>query len=175
MGMNDLFIKSYKKLEQELITLSENIYFCDAHIDVYSHKIVELTLSCGAEIEAISKEVYCRENLANTKDREQLKFDFDCFKWFIENWKLDLKEIRIAYGGFNFTNQKSCIYPLSGAALSRKDVNCAPWKIAYMAAKHNRVNEFSECTLYRFIEAMATLYLLNLVFAEDIILTPIKG
>jgi len=44
------------------------------------------------------------------------------------------------------------------------------WKIAYMAAKHNRIDEFSECTLFRLLEAMAALYLLNIVFAEDIIL-----
>jgi hypothetical protein len=39
-----------------------------------------------------------------------------------------------------------------------------------MAAKHNRINEFAECTLFRLLEAMAALYLLNIIFAEDIVL-----
>ena len=39
-----------------------------------------------------------------------------------------------------------------------------------MAAKHNRIHDFKECTLFRLIEAAAALYLLNLVFVEDVVL-----
>ena len=170
MKLNDFFIKSYKRLEAELMVLSECVHFCDAHTEIYSHRIVELTLNCGAEIEAIAKELYCRENLDNSKSREQLKFDFDCCKWFIDSWELNLKEIKIASGSFSFSDHIRTLYPLSGAELPRNEANCAPWKIAYMAAKHNRINEFSECTLFRLLEAMAALYLLNIVFAEDIVL-----
>jgi hypothetical protein len=125
--LNDFFTKSYKRLEAELIALSDNIHFCDAHADVYSHKIVELTLNCGAEIEAIAKELYCRENQKNTKSREQLAFDFDCCKWFVDTWKLNLKSIEIAPESFGFSDEKRVIYPISGVELRRNNVNCASW------------------------------------------------
>jgi len=101
---------------------------------------------------------------------QTLNFDFDCVKWFNDTWQLSHQKIVINSGSFDFSEQKRTLFPLNGVDLSRKDVKCAPWKIAYMAAKHNRINEFSECTLFRLLEAMAALYLLNIVFTGEIVL-----
>ena len=169
MKYSNFFSTAYKRLEVELLDLSYSIHFCDAHTKVYSHKTVELILRCGAEIDVISKELFCRENLENLVSRENLKFDFDCCKWFNETWNLHEKVICLSLD-FDFSDSIREIAPLRGVELNRKSNDCSEWKKAYMASKHNRINDFKECTLYRLIEAMSALYLLNLVYAEDIIL-----
>lgn len=56
--MTNLYWPIYKKIEKEIVELSNHIHFDDNQLSVYSVKIVELLIRCVVEIEAISKDLY---------------------------------------------------------------------------------------------------------------------
>lgn len=167
---SNLYESVYKNLEKDVLDLLENIYLCDDHLKVYSMKIAELILRCGSEIEAICKEIYC-DNVTEG-NREELRFDFDCLKWLFTNWKLDEKIVEIALYSPNLSKGNHYLKPLRGAERPRKNsksdnADCAMWKVAYMAARHNRSVEFSKCNLESLINALAALYLLNIYYRNE--------
>lgn len=49
---------AYKNLEEEVLKLSDCIYFSDEQINTFSKFIADLLVRCSVEIEAISKELY---------------------------------------------------------------------------------------------------------------------
>ena len=55
--MTNLYWPIYKKIEKEIVELSNHIHFDDNQLSVYSVKIVELLIRCVVEIEAISKDL----------------------------------------------------------------------------------------------------------------------
>ena len=56
----NMFMPVYKQLEREVISLTNSILFNDFQKNVYSIALGNLLLRCVVEIEAISKELYCR-------------------------------------------------------------------------------------------------------------------
>lgn len=58
--MTNLYWPIYKKIEKEIVELSNHIHFDDNQLSVYSVKIVELLIRCVVEIEAISKDLYLK-------------------------------------------------------------------------------------------------------------------
>ena len=59
--MTNLYWPIYKKIEKEIVELSNHIHFDDNQLSVYSVKIVELLIRCVVEIEAISKDLYLKK------------------------------------------------------------------------------------------------------------------
>ncbi len=54
----NLFLPVYKRLEEDVIKLSDSIFFDDDQLEVYSLAIGDLLIRCVVEVEAISKELY---------------------------------------------------------------------------------------------------------------------
>jgi len=53
--MNQFFWNAYKRLEKEVLVLSEDIHFCDDQLEVYSSKIGDLLVRTAIEVESLSK------------------------------------------------------------------------------------------------------------------------
>ncbi len=56
--MNQLFWNAYRRLEKEVLALSEAIHFDDSQLGVYSSKIGDLLVRTLIEIESLSKVLY---------------------------------------------------------------------------------------------------------------------
>ena len=56
--MNQFFWNSYRRLEKEVLTLSEDIHFDDAQVSVYSSKIGDLLVRTAIEVESLAKVLY---------------------------------------------------------------------------------------------------------------------
>ncbi len=53
--MNQFFWNAYKRLEKEVLALSEDVHFSDDQISVYSSKIGDLLVRTAIEVESLSK------------------------------------------------------------------------------------------------------------------------
>ena len=74
--MNQLFWNAYKRLEKEVLALSEVIHFDDHQRSVYSSKIGDLLVRSVIEIESLSKVLFDAEGGIRPSDRD-LYFDTD--------------------------------------------------------------------------------------------------
>ena len=54
----NLYLPVYKRLEDEVISLTQNIFFDDDQLSTYSLSIADIIIRCSIEIEAIAKELY---------------------------------------------------------------------------------------------------------------------
>lgn len=165
----NLFWNIYKNLENELIALSNNIYFCDQQDTVYSVHISDLLIRTSVEIEAISKELYkiAGGNLslldANGKPRG-LFFDSDCIQFLDMNWKITKKTVNVVSPNFFFEKEENrVLHPLKDCNKQGK----GRWKKAYQAVKHDRMGSLAFGNIGNLIRAMASLYILNIYYRNE--------
>lgn len=158
----NLFWPVYKNLEKELLLLAENIHIDDKQLNVYSVKIAELLIRTAVEIEAISKELYFQNGGTGKKD--EIYFDTDCIQHLENKWSITKKEIIVASPYLYFEKDKNKILaPLKKVNIRGK----GDWKKAYQAVKHDRANSLAKGNLKSFIDALGSLYILNIYYKGD--------
>lgn len=165
----NLYMPVYKRIEDEVISLTSNIFFDDAQLNVYSLTIGDIIIRCAVEIEAISKELYLRLGGVEkpidpeTGKERDLYFDTDCIQLIVDKWSIDKKKLRVTHPNIFFSPQNSVLTPLHKA---NKRGACK-WKKAYQAIKHNRTKEIKRATLESMMNALGALYILNLYYADE--------
>lgn len=177
----NLYWAIYENLENETLNLADTIFFDDNQLKVYSLHIANLIIRCAIEIEAISKELYCRlEGSLNivdkqTKDTRSPFFDTECLARINEKWKLNLKELQISSIKMNFSHDKAILKPLHKA--DKRGSSGSKWKQAYQAIKHDRTNNLKAATVENLLNALGALYILNQYYKEESFWSdvPIKG
>ena len=90
--MNQIFWNAYKRLEKEVLLLSEDIHFSDDQIEVYSSKIGDLLVRTAIEVESLSKELFFANGGEHLADRD-LYYDTDCLQLLEDKWLLSKKTI----------------------------------------------------------------------------------
>ena len=165
----NLFWNIYKNLENELIVLSNNIFFCDKQDSVYSIHISDLLIRASVEIEAISKELYkiAGGNMSPVDDegkQRDLFFDSDCIQFLDINWKITKKVVNVVSPNFFFEKEENLVLrPLKDCNKQGK----GRWKKAYQAVKHDRVGSIESGNIANLIRAMAALYILNIYYRNE--------
>ncbi len=160
--MTNLFLPIYRNLEKETLKLSEDIFFNDEQINVYSTKIAELLVRTVVEIESLSKELYFK----NGGQKEEPYFDTDCIAFLEQKWKLSKKEVLVIAPNFYFQDSANKILtPLYKA--NKHGTSGSDWKKAYQALKHDRSKNFKRASVKHLIRALAALYILNIYNKTD--------
>ena len=164
--MTNLYWPIYKKIEKEIVELSNHIHFDDNQLSVYSVKIVELLIRCVVEIEAISKDLYLKNGGAIPAGRV-LYYDTDCLNLLEGIWELSKKQVIVSSANFYFQdNNNKILYPLRKA--NKRSTSGADWAKAYQAVKHNRSLNLSKGNIKHLLRASAALFLLNLYYRDDV-------
>lgn len=141
--MTNLYWPIYKKIEKEIVELSNHIHFDDNQLSVYSVKIVELLIRCVVEIEAISKDLYLKNGGAIPAGRV-LYYDTDCLNLLEGIWELSKKQVIVSSANFYFQdNNNKILYPLRKA--NKRSTSGADWAKAYQAVKH--IGSFIEVSI----------------------------
>ena len=157
--MNQIFWNAYKRLERELLSLSEDIHFDDDQLKVYSSKIGDLLVRTVIEIEALAKNLFFANEGTQPEDRD-LYFDTDCLKLLEDKWLLSKKQVMVVSPFFYFTKSGNrTLSPLQKA--SKRGTSGARWKQAYQAVKHDRINNLKKGNISNLLNALAALYVLN--------------
>lgn len=165
----NMFWIIYKNLEKELLTLANNVHFCDTQDSVYSVHISDLLIRASVEIEAISKELYktAGGNMTPLDDQgneRDLFFDSDCIQYLDLNWHITKKCVNVVAPNFYFAKKENLILrPLKNC----NKRGSGRWKKAYQAVKHNRIESLSAGNIANLIRAMAALYILNLYYRNE--------
>ena len=140
--MNQLFWNAYKRLEKEMLALSEVIHFSDDQLGVYSSKSGDLLVRTVIEVEGLSKQLYFDNGGPKSRDKHPY-FDTDCLKFLEEKWSLSKKKISVNSPYFYFEKDENLIYtPLDKAFNNGKD--SSKWQRAYQAVKHDRCNNLED-------------------------------
>lgn len=90
--MKQFFWNSYRRLEKEVLALSEDIHFDDDQVVVYSSKIGDLLVRTAIEVESLAKVLFFNNGGIQPTDRD-LYFDTDCIKLLEDKWLLSKKTI----------------------------------------------------------------------------------
>jgi len=164
----NLYWPIYKNLEKDVIDLTNNIYFTDNQLGVYSIHIVELIIRSSTELESIAKDIYRREV---GKDPSK---PGDCFCWFDEQWNISKKQIVITTPYFYFRKSyKPAFAPFDyNSSDDEKIENYSERKdfySMYNSIKHDRVKNISKANINILIRVMAALYLLNVYYLNKLI------
>jgi hypothetical protein len=164
----NLFWPVYLNLEREVLALTNDIYFSDSQVNVFSVKCAELLLRCAVEIEALSKQIY-EENGGDMTPKDEngdtrfLNYDFDCLKKLDIDWKLGKKVVLISAPTMYFEKDEyKILHPLKNA--HKGDVY---WQKAYQAVKHNRSKDINKANIKNTLGALAALFLLNLYYKDE--------
>lgn len=167
--MRNLYWPIYKNLENELSSLTYNIFFTDEQLNVYSMNFVDLLLRISAEIESIAKELY-EQNGGNMNPVDEegkpryLYFDTDCIEYLNEKWSICDKKISITAATAHFEQEANItISPLLNANKGGKNI----WKKAYQSVKHNRRKSLKKASLKNCIHALGALYILNTYYLNE--------
>ena len=168
--MSNLFMPIYKNLEKETLKLSEDIFFNDEQLTVYSIKIAELLVRTVVEIESLSKELYFNNGGPHkyTADGKEdfIFFDTDCIAFLEQKWKLSKKEVLVTASNFYFQDPANKILtPLYKA--NKRGTSASDWARAYQAVKHDRSKNFKRASVKHLIRALAALYILNIYNKTD--------
>ena len=95
----------YEEIEEEIIFLTKSILFCDEQLNVYSSKIASLILRCGAEVEALYKDIY-KEEIST-----EIPASFGlCVKSVSEKYLLEQKKVHISNIGIFFNKQENKLF-----------------------------------------------------------------
>ena len=166
----NLFLPVYKRLEEDVLRLADNIFFDDKQLNTYSLTIGDLLIRCVIEIEAISKELYLslggveHPRDSNGKLRD-LYFDTDCIKLFVDAWGIDKKKVQITNPNMYFSPEKSILIPLHKS--HKRGTSSSRWQQAYQAFKHYRTRSIQKATIENLLNALGALYILNLYYADE--------
>ncbi len=167
-------------MEKEVINLSQYIQFTDykvvrsgntynkqasqAQLEVFSPHIADLLIRCCIEIEAISKELYYDNGGTKIRGSNDIYFDTDCIALINEKWNTNNKVVLVVAPFCDFLYESNKILkPLKNAHKKQG----TSWEKAYQAVKHDRYNSISKGTIKQLLNALASLYLLNLYMRND--------
>jgi hypothetical protein len=150
----NLYWPVYKNLEKEILELSNDIYFDDKQLYVYSIKIADLIFRCSAEIESIAKDIYRYEQ------KQEPKNPGECFDWMEKEWLISKKQILIATPYFYFEKE----FKPSFAPFDYKSSDKNDYYSQYNAIKHDRVKNIHRANINILVRGMAALYLLNIYY-----------
>ena len=163
--MSQLFWNAYKRLEKEVLALSEVIHFDDYQKRVYSSRIGDLLVRTVIEIESLSKVLYDAEGGTVPSGRD-LYFDTDCLALLEEKWILSRKVIYLNSSFFYFEDESfKVLTPLKKAY--KRGTSSSKWKQAYQAVKHDRVNQIRRGNIENLLTALGALYILNLYYRNS--------
>ena len=180
--MSNLYWPVYKNLEKEIINLSFSVNFDDKQFEYlkndeefiktppYSVKIGDLLIRCCTEIEALIKE------LTKGKDEDIKKIPSvdsnkpittGCrLKYLHKIWGLHQKTVYVSCISMYFQNQENQHF--TPFDYTKYDLN--DYYSAYNAIKHNRnVKTIYKGNIRFLLRAMASLFLLNLYYKDEII------
>lgn len=164
--MNQFFWNAYRRLEQEVLQLSEDIHFDDDQLTVYSSKIGDLLVRTAIEIEALAKSLFLANGGTQPENRD-LYFDTDCLKYLDAKWLLSKKKVIIISPHFYLTKPDNrTLLPLNNA--SKRGTSGAKWKQAYQAVKHNRIDNLQKGNIGNLLNALAALYVLNVYYRDRV-------
>ena len=164
--MNQFFWNAYKRLEQEVLQLSEDIHFDDDQLTVYSSKIGDLLVRTVIEIEALAKSLFL-SNGGTQPENKELYFDTDCLKYLDDKWLLSKKKVIVVSPHFYLTKPNNrTLLPLNKA--SKRGTSGAKWKQAYQAIKHNRIDNLKKGNIGNLLNALAALYVLNVYYRNKV-------
>ncbi len=168
--MNNFYWQIYQSIEDEVISISKVVAFCDTNINTCSILFGSLILRCSIEIESIAKEIYQTNsgNLDIPNNKKDLYFDTDCLKRIEEIWGTNKKVLEITVANTSFTEQYRLIKPLHKS--SKRGSSGSKWKIAYQNIKHDRKNSLAYSSLVNLLHALGALYILNLYYLDDTII-----
>lgn len=163
--MNSFFWNAYKRLEKEVLALSEDIHFDDDQLSVYSSKIGDLLVRTVIEIESLSKELYFANGGPKPRSKKP-HFDTDCLKLLEDKWLLSKKKVVVVSPYFYFTKQENIVLqPLDKACECGS--NASEWEQAYQAVKHDRINNIKEGNVRHLVHALAALFVLNVYYRDS--------
>ena len=162
--MRQFFWNAYKRLEKEVLALSEDIHFCDDQVDVYSSKIGDLLVRTAIEVESLSKVLYFANGGVQPADRD-LYFDTDCLKLLEDKWLLSKKTIFVTSPFFYFKEEANLtLKPLHKAF--KRGKSSSKWQQAYQAVKHDRINNLKRGNVGNLLNALGALYILNIYYRD---------
>lgn len=162
--MNQFFWNAYKRLEKEVLVLSEDIHFSDDQLEVYSSKIGDLLVRTAIEVESLSKVLYFANGGTMPTDRD-LYFDTDCMKLLEDKWLLSKKAIFMSSPFFYFKNEENLtLRPLHKAF--KRGTSSSKWQQAYQAVKHDRINNLKRGNIGNLLLALGALYILNIYYRD---------
>ena len=114
--MNTFFWNAYKRLEKEVLALSEDIHCDDDQLGVYSSRIGDLLVRTVIEIESLSKALYFANGGKEPEDGGDLYFDTICLKDLEDKWLLSKKKVVKQTLAEKMNNGE---YPTNNAELNR--------------------------------------------------------
>lgn len=162
--MNQFFWNSYRRLEKEVLTLSEDIHFDDAQVSVYSSKIGDLLVRTAIEVESLAKVLYF-DNGGSIPADGDLYFDTDCIKLLEDKWLLSKKTIFVNTPYFYFEkDENKVLKPLHKAF--KRGTSSSKWQQAYQAVKHDRIHNINKGKIGNLILALGALYILNIYYRD---------
>lgn len=181
--MINLYWPVYKNLEKEVIELSFNIYFDDNQFEYiedknqsllksppYSLKIGELLIRCCTEIEALIKELtFGKDTLIKrlpNVDSNRPITNGCRLKYLFKTYGIDEKIVVVSSNNMYFKkNENKSFTPFKYLKNSIDD-----YYSAYNAIKHNRnLETLHKGNIRYLLKALASLYILNLYYRNDII------
>lgn len=162
--MNQFFWNAYKRLEKEVLALSENVHFSDDQLAVYSSKIGDLLVRTAIEVESLAKVLYFANGGVEPTDRD-LYFDTDCLRLLEDRWLLSKKTIYVSSPYFYFENEENItLCPLHKAF--KRGSSSSKWQRAYQKVKHDRINNLKQGNIGNLILALGALYILNIYYRD---------
>ena len=107
-----MFWTIYKNLENEVISLSNKLHFCDKQENVYSIYISDLLIRTAVEIESLSKELYKAAGgnmrpLDEEGNERVLMFDTDCIQFLDKNFGITKKRVNVVCPSFYFAKKEN--------------------------------------------------------------------
>lgn len=163
--MNDqYFWNSYKRLEKEVMLLSDCIHIDENQLKVYSMRIGDLLIRAAIEAETLVKNLYHAYG-GEKPGGKDLYFDTDCFGLLENKWKITRKQIYVTSPYFYFGDEKNKILtPLHKA--HKRGSSSSDWQKAYQAVKHDRALNLSSANIGNLLKAMGALYILNVYYRD---------
>lgn len=147
----------YLNIESEVNKLMYAIHMSDDNKRVYSSIISDLILRCSAEIESLAKELY-RTN-GGTKI-ENLKYDYDCLKFFDQRWSLGSKKVFLTSVNCFFSNREIIPFKKTVNRTGTEKLTYL-WNNAYQNLKHDRAKSLEHGNVEALFEILAALFILN--------------
>lgn len=160
--MNQFFWNAYKRLEKEVLLLSEAIHFSDDQLLVYSSKIGDLLVRTAIEVESLSKVLYFANGGKKPIGRD-LYFDTDCMQLLEDKWSISKKTIFVGTPYFYFSEETNLtLHPLNKT--NKRGTSSSKWQQAYQAVKHDRINNLKKGNVGNLLQALGSLYILNIYY-----------
>jgi hypothetical protein len=139
------FWRQYVLLQERFLEIIGHVDLSEKNLETYSDSLVEFIRSGGGEIDSI-----CKTLLPGDPDDRS---NMDRWRDFLEN-TYELSSVSLLVPRFG-----SYVRPFRMFALGKAPV----WWDAYNAVKHRRATNFERATLRVALDALAALFVLNLI------------